>query len=149
MISYEWTSGVIGLLVAGMILFLVRRRRLHGPYALWWLGVSAVILLTSLFPQLVNQIAHRVGISYPPILPVLIGIVLLLIKMLTIDIERSRQELRLRRLTQRLAILDTEITRIQERIARNPPAEGTSPNGGTNTLADRSTSTVAQRENKR
>lgn len=145
MIPYEWTSGIIGLLIAGAILFLVRRRRLHGPYALWWLGVSAAIVLISLFPQLVNHVAYRLGISYPPILPVLIGIGLLLIKILTMDIERSRQELRLRRLTQRLGILDAEITQLKERNVGTPPDHATLPEGSANTQTGESP-TLSQRE---
>lgn len=147
MISYEWTSGVIGLLIAGTILFLVRRRRLHGPYALWWLGVSAAILLISLFPQLVNQVAYRLGISYPPILSVLIGIGLLLVKILTMDIERSRQELRVRRLTQRLGILDAEIAQIKDRIHRTSPATVPFPPGNANQQMGES-ATDAPRENE-
>lgn len=148
MIPYEWTLGVIGLLIAGMILFLVRRGHLHGTYALWWLGVSVAILLMSLFPQIVNQIAYRLGISYPPILPVLIGIGLLLIKILTMDIERSRQELRLRRLTQRLGILDAEIIRLKENIATPGPGVVKRLRGAANTHSGES-SAGDQRESER
>ncbi|AHE98499.1 DUF2304 domain-containing protein [Thioalkalivibrio paradoxus] len=106
MIPYQWTSAAIGLLIAGAILYLVRRDHLHGPYAVWWLAASVVIVLVGLFPQAVNLVAHGLGISYPPILPVFLGMGLILIKMLTQDLERSRQELHLRRLTQRIAILE-------------------------------------------
>jgi hypothetical protein len=46
------------------------------------------------------------GVSYPPILAVVVGLGLVLIKMLTMDVERSRQERKIRRLTQQLAILE-------------------------------------------
>jgi len=42
------TSGVIAVLLAGSILYLVRRDHLHGSYAVWWLVVAAAILLKNL-----------------------------------------------------------------------------------------------------
>ena len=109
MIPYQWTTAIIGLLIAGSILFLVRRDHMHGPYAVWWLASSAVVVLISLFPGLINLVAGQLGIAYPPILPVFVGMGLILVKMLTMDLERSRQELKLRRLTQRLAMLEASL----------------------------------------
>ena len=40
MITYQLTSMAIGLGLALVILFLVRRDHLHGPYALWWIGAA-------------------------------------------------------------------------------------------------------------
>ena len=128
MIPYQWTTAIIGLLIAGSILFLVRRDHMHGPYAVWWLASSAIVVLISLFPGVVNLVAGRLGIAYPPILPVFVGMGLILIKMLTMDLERSRQELKLRRLTQRLAILEatletTRSTQVDAVPPSDPPAK--------------------------
>jgi len=49
------------------------------------------------------------GIHYPPTLLIVIGMGLILIKMLTMDLKRSEQERKIRALTQRLAILESEI----------------------------------------
>lgn len=114
MIPYQWTTAIIGLMVAGSILFLVRRDHMHGPYAVWWLASSAAVVLISLFPGFVNLIARWLGVAYPPILPVFVGMGLILIKMLTMDLERSRQELKLRRLTQRMAMLEASLERVQK-----------------------------------
>lgn len=114
MIPYQWTSAAIGLAIGGSILYLVRRDHLHGPYAVWWLTVSIGVVLVSLFPGMINRIAGLLGVSYPPILVVVIGIGLLLIKTLTMDLERSRQERRIRRLTQRLAMLEAELNRVRD-----------------------------------
>ena len=43
MITYKITSTVIGISFALIILFLVRRDRLHGPYAIWWIGAAATV----------------------------------------------------------------------------------------------------------
>ncbi len=104
--TYQMTSMLIGVLVAATILWLVRRDHLHGPYAIWWIGTAIVVVLLGLFPGIFDYLAHYLGINYPPILAVLLGFALLLLKILTMDLERSRQERRIRRLVQRLALLE-------------------------------------------
>lgn len=100
---------MIGLSLAGTILYLVRRDHLHGPYALGWLALAAIILLVAAFPRAVDTVGRFVGIYYPPILVCLLAIAALLIKSLIGDLERSRQERALRRMSQKLAILEREI----------------------------------------
>ncbi|MFO1506411.1 MAG: DUF2304 domain-containing protein [Lysobacterales bacterium] len=113
------TSAVIGIVLAGAILFLVRRDHLHGPYALWWFGVAAATFALGVFPSLVEWLGHLTGISYAPVLPIIVGVSLILIRLLKLDIDRSRQERRLRRLTQKLAILEDELGR----LGGNPAAD--------------------------
>ena len=104
--TYQMTSLIVGLALASTILWLVRRAHLHGPYALWWVGAAAAIVVFGVWPQFFDLAAVWLGVSYPPILAVLLGFALLLIKMLTMDLERSRQERQIRRLAQRLAMLE-------------------------------------------
>jgi len=107
-VTYQLTSLIIGLALASAILWLVRRSHLHGPYALWWVGVAAVVVALGFWPRLFDLLASWFGVSYPPILAVVLGFALLLVKMLTMDLERSRQERQIRRLAQRLAMLEAE-----------------------------------------
>jgi hypothetical protein len=46
------------------------------------------------------------------VLPIIIGLSLVLIRLLKLDVDRSKQERRIRRLTQKLAILEQEIERL-------------------------------------
>ena len=105
----QLTSAAIGILLAGAILYLVRRDHMHGSYALWWLAIAAAILVLGVFPPVIDWLGRVTGISYPPILPIIVGIGMILIRMLRTDIERSRQERQLRRLAQKLAILEQEL----------------------------------------
>ncbi|MGF1526800.1 MAG: DUF2304 domain-containing protein [Candidatus Competibacterales bacterium] len=130
MISYQLTSAVIGLAVAGGILYLVRRDHMYGRYALWWLAGAALVVVVGAFPALVDYIASLAGVSYPPILAVTLALGLGLIKMLTMDLARSRQERALRRLAQRLAILEARLE------AQPPPSEGQSSGVTRGTLPD-------------
>lgn len=104
------TTSIIGVLIASAILYLVRRDHLHGSYALWWLAVAAASLLLSAFPQGVDWLGHLTGIYYPPILPIIVAIGMILLRMLKMDIDRSRSERQLRRLTQKMGILEQELS---------------------------------------
>ena len=108
MITYQITSTAIGVGLALVILWLVRRDHLHGPFAIWWIGVAITVALLGFFTGLFDKLAHSLGITYPPILAVVLGFSMLLVKVLTQDLERSRQERVIRRLAQRLAILEAQ-----------------------------------------
>ncbi|WP_257387759.1 DUF2304 domain-containing protein [Tahibacter caeni] len=107
------TAALLGLALAGSILYLVRRDHLHGPYALWWLIVAAATLVLGFVPRTIDWLAHLTGIAYPPVLPIIIGLSLILLRLLQLDIERSRQERQIRRLNQKLAILEEELTTLR------------------------------------
>lgn len=103
------TIFIIGAILSVSILFLVRKGKMHGPYATWWLLVAVCAIVVSSFPRIVDWIAMRVGITYPPTLILVVAISLILIRMLTMDLALSRKEQKIRRLTQRLAILEAEM----------------------------------------
>lgn len=113
MISYSITSAIIGGTIGLSILYLIRQDRLRAPYAVWWMIVALAVILLGLFPQLVDLIASRLGVHYPPILVVIVALGLLLLKILTMDIERTKQEQQLRRLTQRIALLEAKLKELE------------------------------------
>lgn len=106
MIDYRWVSLVLGLLISGGVIYLIRRDRLHTRFADWWVAVAVAVAVIGAFPSIVDWMASRLGVHYPPILALVVGMGALLLKLLLMDIEHSRTELRLLRLTQRLALLE-------------------------------------------
>ncbi len=106
------TTMTIGVVLALTILYTVRRDQLHGPFALWWLVVAGLAIVLPLFPRLLDELARSLGIVYPPTLFLLLAISLILVKMLSMDLQRTRQEKKIRRLTQRLAILEHELKQL-------------------------------------
>jgi len=121
------TTAIIGFAMAGAILYLVRRDHLHGSYALWWLAVAAAALLLGAFPQLIDWLGRVTGIAYPPVLPIIIGLGMILLRMLKMDIDRSRSERQLRRLTQKLGIIEQELMQTREAQKHAPVAEPAAP----------------------
>ncbi|MEK7991360.1 MAG: DUF2304 domain-containing protein [Thiotrichaceae bacterium] len=107
-LSYHITSALLGLSIAGIILYLIRRDHLHTRHALWWLWIASIILILGIYPPIIDILAGFLGINYPPTLIFVLGIGMLLLKVLGIDIHQSELERRQRRLTQRMALLEEE-----------------------------------------
>ncbi len=101
-------SAFLGLSTAGVILFLLRKDALSVAYSLWWLFVTIGLVILSLFPALVDALGRLLGVHYPPVLLLIGALCVVLIKLLFMDIDRSRQERQIRLLFQRLAILEHE-----------------------------------------
>ncbi len=120
MATYQFTSGMIGLVIAAIIVWLVRRDHLHGKYAIWWLAIAGGFAVLGLAPSSVDTVASRLGISYPPILVVVLGFGILVLKIILMDIERSKSIVKLHRLAQRLAILEAELAIHQDSADRIP-----------------------------
>lgn len=115
-IPLQWTTALLGIGIACAILLLIRKDTLHVRHSIWWLIVAAGSALLGFFPGLMDAFGVFLGVYYPPVLFLTLALGMVLIKILTMDMERSRQERTLRRLTQRLALLEEEF--------RSPPRTG-------------------------
>lgn len=109
---YQWTTAIIGMAIAFVILLLIRRDILHVKRSLWWIGIAALIVVMGVFPITIDKFGILLGVNYPPVLILTLGIGFILIKILSMDLERSRQERMLRRLTQRMAILEGMLSEV-------------------------------------
>lgn len=116
--NYQIVSAVVGLSIAGFIIYLIRRDHLHVRHSLMWLPVAAGVALLGLFPTLSDHMATWLGVAYPPVFPLLAAVCFLLVKQLVGDIERSRNERKLERLAQRLAILEGQLESQQRDVSQ-------------------------------
>jgi hypothetical protein len=106
-------TSIIGIVTAFIIVILIRRDHLHVRYGLWWMAAAITFSLLGLFPAFFDSFAKYVGIAYPPVLALTIGAVILVVKILVMDLERSRNAIRLQRLTQRIALLESDLREMQ------------------------------------
>jgi hypothetical protein len=104
MSSYHVFSFIVGILLSGFIILLVRRDVLYKRYAVSWLGVAILVVVFGAFPRLSDYVAHYLNISYPPTLVMVLGICFLLVKCLLGDIERTRHENLIRQLARKVAL---------------------------------------------
>lgn len=109
MASMQVTTTLMGVGLAVLILYLIRRDHLYLMYGLFWTGVAAVAALLGAWPGLIDALAVLVGFAYPPSLLLLLTCVLLLVKALHADIVNTRMERDIRRLNQHLAILEADL----------------------------------------
>ena len=106
-------TSIIGIVTAIIIVILIRRDHLHVRYGLWWMSAALTFALLGLFPAFFDNLAKYIGIAYPPILALTTGVVILVLKILVMDIERSRNAIRLHRLIQRIALLESDLREMQ------------------------------------
>ena len=115
-------SGILAVLVVGAIFWLLRRDRLPVMHSLWWLCVAGLVGLLGLQPRLIDIAAGWVGVAYSPSLLFIVAILVILLKVLLEDVDVSHDRRRLLRLAQKVAMLEEQLERLQEQVAR-PPAE--------------------------
>lgn len=139
-------TGFIGLMIAFWIMLLIRRDRLHVNHGTGWVIVAVCFALLGFAPSVIDLVAGYLGISYPPILGLTVGGAFLVIKILRMDIEHSRLEIRNQRLIQRVAMLESDLNQLQGVILGKMPGDGTTANP-TSTIEP--TPETAQRQRQR
>jgi len=80
-----------------------------------------------MFPGIIDSLARLTGVSYPPILGITVAIGLLVIKILLMDLERSRIEMRNQRLVQRMAMLEADIKELGQDHNNTPNTPDSNP----------------------
>jgi hypothetical protein len=104
----------------GVVLELVRRRRLVERYALLWMLLSIGLLVLAVWNQLLNWLTHQAGFQVPAnfLFAAAFAVVFILLLHFSVAISRLSEETKM--LAQDVARLDHELRR-----ARN----GSAPNG--------------------
>ncbi len=122
---FEYFLAGLGLAVAALIVYLVRRDHLHVDPGLSWIVVAVGFACLGFAPGIIDWIAVRMGVAYPPILGVSLAIVLLAVKSLFMDIDRAKLQTRNQRLTQRVAMLEADMAALSGRSTDTQAADQT------------------------
>lgn len=101
------------------ILYLLRRDYLYLRDALFWLFTSAVSIAFAIAPSLVDAIGVTAGVAYPPALVLALVCVVLTIKALLSDIALTQLRRDVRRLNQRIALVDAESRRVSVSVSES------------------------------
>jgi hypothetical protein len=128
--DYHLTVLVIGFGLAYGILHLVRRDHLYIRQGIFWIAIALLSLALAIWPSFIDMLGAALGIAYPPTLLFLVAIVVLVVKSLLNDIALTKVRRDLRRLNQRIALLETDepLARDHDEAASalraQPPAAG-------------------------
>lgn len=115
MAHLQITTSLLGIGLAVFILYLLRRDHLHLMHGLFWIGVAACAAILGLWPSVTDLFASAFGFAYPPALALLLGMLLLLIKALHTDIQSTQLKRELKRLNQRIAMIEVQSTPVNTR----------------------------------
>jgi len=106
-----------GVLLLGLVINLVRTRRLKEEFALLWLVSAALVVLAPLgVVDLLDQLAYAVGIEYPPTLILALVIVCLLGILFQYSLRISRFTDQIKVLTQELALMSRRVEELESRL---------------------------------
>ena len=78
-------------------------------HGMGWILVAIGFALLGFAPGIIDRVATYLGIEYPPVLALTLGIAILVLKILMMDIEHSHLNLRNQRLIQRVAMLEADL----------------------------------------
>jgi hypothetical protein len=123
MASLQITTALLGIGLAALILYLIRRDHLYLMHGLFWVVVAAAAAVLGAWPGLIDRLASWTGFSYPPALLLLLACMVLVIKALHADMVNTRIERDVRRLNQRLAMLEADMeAAVQQKTPFQPPS---------------------------
>ena len=99
----------IGILVAlGVIVNMIRRKKLELRYALVWLAVGTSIFILDCFPELIAWLSDKVGIESPVNMLFFFGFCFALVIIFVLTMAMSRMSIRIKELAQALALYEKE-----------------------------------------
>ncbi len=96
------------LFMAGVI-ELIRRKQIKEAYALLWLIFGTVFIVFSIWKKGLDFLAALVGVYYPPALLFLLLIVAIILILIQFSVVISRNNDRVKNLTQEIALMKKQI----------------------------------------
>lgn len=115
---------VATVLVFGVVLELVRRRRLVERYALLWLITAVVLLVLAIWRDLLDQIAKAANIDSGPNALFLAAFALVFVLLLNFSVAISRLSEETKILAQEQARLDAEVRELRANRNGSAPQRG-------------------------
>lgn len=110
----SYILGIVAALVTlGIVLEMLRRRRLRERHAIWWIIASLLALVVGVFPPLLSQIAALFGVAIPTNLVFFVSIAILVLVCLQHSSELTQLESKTRKLAERVALLDLRLRELE------------------------------------
>jgi hypothetical protein len=97
------------IVVVGVVIELIRRRRLQERYALLWIVTGAVMLLLAVWRGALYALADVTGVAYPPSALYMVAGLFVLVVLLHYSTVLSRLSDQNKTLAQRIALLEERL----------------------------------------
>jgi hypothetical protein len=116
------TSYIFGIVAAalalGVVIELLRRRRLRERHAIWWMVAGVFALIAGIFPTTLHWAASLIGVEVPLNLVFFISIAVLFLVCLQHSAELTKLEARARILAEELSLQDLRIRELENTLAQ-------------------------------
>ena len=106
---------VLSIVLMIVILFSVRRSHIRPEYSVSWLGASIILLVLSRSHSLLNWIADKLGLTYPPLALILLVFCVFLVVSYRFSVIISDLKDANIAMAQRLAILEFQLQSLNEK----------------------------------
>lgn len=120
----SYILGIIAALVTlGVVIELLRRRRLRERHAVWWLFAGTLALITGVFPSILDWAAGLLGITLPVNLVFFVSIAILVLVCIQHSSELTRLESKTRTLAEAAALLDVRVRDLESAVSASSPED--------------------------
>lgn len=114
------SSYIISILAAlatlGVVIEMLRRRRLRERHALWWVIAGILALVISVFPDTLTWAAARFGVDVPTNLVFFVSIAVLFLVCIQHSAELTDLESKTRTLVEMSALQDLRLRELESRV---------------------------------
>lgn len=124
MSAIQYVLGIVAALFTfGIVIEMLRRRRLRERHAGWWLFAGLLAIVISVFPQLLEATATAFGFDAPVNLVFFVSLFILFLVALQHSSELTRLEAHNRAIVERLIMLELRVESIGPPVVKNETSE--------------------------
>lgn len=110
MSTVQYILGIVAaVLTFGIVIEMLRRRRLRERHAGWWLIAGLLAIVISVFPQLLESTASAIGFDAPVNLVFFVSLFILFLVALQHSSELTELEAHNRAIVERLVVLELKV----------------------------------------
>ncbi|MGG7463937.1 DUF2304 domain-containing protein [Plantibacter sp. YIM 135347] len=114
----SYVLGIVGaLLTLGVVIEMLRRRKLRERHAVWWMVAGLLALIIGVFPGVLAWAATLVGITLPTNLVFFVSLFILFLVSIQHSVELTTLEQKTQTLAERAALQDMRIGDLERRLA--------------------------------
>jgi hypothetical protein len=115
MSTVQYILGIVAaLLTLGIVIEMLRRRRLRERHAIWWLVAGVLALIISVFPGLLQAAASMLRFSVPVNLVFFVSLFILFLVALQHSSELTKLEDHNRKLVERVVMLELRLKALED-----------------------------------
>jgi hypothetical protein len=113
-------AALASVLLLGIVIELIRERKLRERYALLWLATAGLILFFAVWRSGLHNLSKALGVAYPPNALFVLALLFVLVLLLHFSTVISKLSDRSTALTQRLALLEERLREVEDRSGSPP-----------------------------